>query len=112
MEIYNTTVEKLKQADTIEDGSPIPDGWTNLKPLWIEFEVFDKGNWREMTTAEKKASPAYKAQNNGAVKEALKEIDLASVRGIREWIAAQADCSEFTKTHEKDAKDKRKELIP
>jgi hypothetical protein len=46
-EIYNITPERLKQADLIDDNAPVPNGWTDKKPLWILSEKFENGKWVE-----------------------------------------------------------------
>jgi len=51
-----------------------------------------------------------KTQNNEKVKAALAEIDLKTVRSMREWIAKQPDVPQFAKDYEAQAEVERGKL--
>lgn len=80
----------------------IPDGFTLLVPP--PFPVWSKTKWTTDTEAKKAAD---KEANNIAVKAELAAVDAASVRSIREWLAAQPDAPQFIKDHEKKAQNTR-----
>jgi len=65
----------------------------------------------EMTQA---ARVLWKADQefNATIKQELCEIDLASVRSLREYIASKVDAPQVLKDHEADAILKRGELNP
>lgn len=50
-------------------------------------------------------------KNNAVIDKELKEIDLASIRSLREYIAAQSDAPQFIKDHEIEAAAKRSERL-
>jgi hypothetical protein len=52
----------------------------------------------------------YNEIYNQPVKYELNDIDIKSVRSLREWLVQQPDCPEFLKTYEKEATAKRSEL--
>jgi len=49
-------------------------------------------------------------ETNLAVKESLYEIDLKSIRSLREWLAAQTDAPQFVKDYEAKAAAERLKL--
>lgn len=51
-----------------------------------------------------------KEQENAQIKAELSEIDIKSIRSIREYIAKQADAPEFLKQYEAEAISKRGKL--
>jgi len=71
--IYNT---QTKVADLIQESSTIPEGWTDQKPNWTEFEVWDNG-WVE--------SEELKVQSikNKRIAEIKAECDLLDAKSIR-----------------------------
>lgn len=101
MEIYNI---KTKECDIIPDGDKIPDGWTNIKPLWVLYESFDGKKWVEDKTAGLALEESFKA------KQKLVEIDLASIRSIREYIESKSNCPAILKEHEAAAIEERKKI--
>lgn len=76
------------------------DGKSELIAKTLEEQL--KTN--EITQAE------YNDIVNAPVKQVLADIDIKSVRAIREWLVKQADCPEFLKTYESQAITKRGEL--
>lgn len=86
MEIYNITT---KQADIIKDGDKIPTGWTDKKPLWVLCESFNGKEWIQNKEAESVLLADRDARNN------LFQIDLNSIRSIREYISSKTDCPEI-----------------
>lgn len=51
-----------------------------------------------------------KEAEDAAVKARLHEIDMKSIRSLREWVAKQPDASEYLKTYEADAIAQRSKL--
>jgi len=49
-------------------------------------------------------------KNNEEVKAALAEIDLKSIRSLREWVAKQPDTPQFIKDYEAQAQKERAKL--
>ena len=47
---------------------------------------------------------------NAQIKAELQDIDIKSIRSIREWIAKQPDAPEFIKQYESEAENKRKNI--
>lgn len=86
---------------TVITPGPIPDEYTLLVPG--PFPKWSKNKWVEDTEAAKK-------QNNADVKTTLFNIDVASIRSIREWIATQPGAPQFIKDHEKNAQVQRGKL--
>lgn len=72
----------------------------------------DGATIREMTEQELADEAAAKAieEENDAVKRELREIDIASVRSLREYISAQPDAPQFLKDKENAAKAERDKL--
>jgi hypothetical protein len=54
---------------------------------------------------------AAKETNNAQVKAALQDVDVQSIRALREWIVSQPNAPSFTKDQEKAAQDLRKKLL-
>jgi hypothetical protein len=52
----------------------------------------------------------YNTIYNQPVKYELNDIDIKSIRSLREWLVKQPDCPEFIKTYENQATAKRSEL--
>lgn len=63
----------------------------------------------KIITAEQKAQQQLD-RDNAAVKQALTEIDIQSVRSIREWLAQQADCPQKLLDNEAQAQAERAKL--
>lgn len=80
----------LQANETMHDGDALPDIETLHDPVTIsEMEV---------------------AAANDQTKARLREIDLKSIRSLREWLAAREDAPEFIKTHEAEAIAERAKL--
>lgn len=62
------------------------------------------------TQAEIEADPLYIEKYNSGIKKKLDEIDLKSVRSMREYIASKSDAPQFIKDHEAEAKAERDKL--
>lgn len=78
------------------------DGLYRLK--WDGKQIVEKTT-DEIYTAEVKDK-----KTSDAAKQALIQIDLSSIRAIREYIAGKADCPAVLKQHEADAKEMRKNV--
>lgn len=52
----------------------------------------------------------YNTIYNQPIKIELNDIDIKSIRSLREWLLKQSDCPEFIKTYEEQATKKRAEL--
>lgn len=72
---------------------PIPS-LKELEAIWPEVETEIK-----------------KEKINSDAKEALKEIDLKSIRAIREWVSKQVDAPSFLKDQEVKAIAERKKFL-
>lgn len=95
--IYNTATGQPAQCDKFE----IPAGYTLLPPG--KNEMWNGAKW--ITDPEKE-----KAATVAGAKAELIQIDLQSIRSIREWIAAQPNAPEILKQHEDNAKAKRAKM--
>lgn len=81
-----------------------------------------KGGWRDATTEEiadfeqkqidiaAKTAARDTGQATAATKAALREIDIASIRSLREWLVTQPGAPEFIVQHETEAKLEREKL--
>ncbi len=97
VEIYDTATGRAEQCTTFE----IPAGYTLLVPS--DNQTWNGAKW--VDDPEK-----IKAATNEDAKAELIQIDLQSIRSIREWIAAQPDAPEILKQHEDSAKAERAKL--
>jgi len=52
----------------------------------------------------------YKILSNAPVKNQLQNIDIKSIRSLREWLVSQSGAPDFIKTYETDAQNLRKSL--
>lgn len=95
--IYNTVTGQMEHCGEFE----IPAGYTLLVPG--KNEMWDGKKWVRDPEKEKAAV-------NAAAKAELIQIDLQSVRAIREWLAAQPDAPKILKQHEDAAKAERAKL--
>jgi hypothetical protein len=102
--IMFSTVDKSQKF--VADIGGIPDGFTLLAPG--PFDKWIKNRW--VTDADV-AAAAAKETNNAQVKAALQDVDVQSIRALREWIASQPNAPSFTKDQEKAAQDLRKKLL-
>jgi len=84
---------------------PIPEGYTLAEPG--PFSIWQKTKWVVDAAAK---TAAEKEANNAAIKAELVAVDMASIRAIREWLAAQPNAPKFVIEHEKEAQEKRKKL--
>ncbi len=85
----------------VEALGPIPEGYTDLPPCMLPVWTGDK--WIEDPVQ-------VKAEEEAEVKARLMEIDLKSIRSIREWVAEQPDAPEFIKNYEAEAVAERNKL--
>ena len=65
------------------------------------------GNWPPAKT-----QAEIDAEQNAKAKARLVEIDIASTRSIREWLAARPDAPQFIKNHEAAAIAERAKVKP
>lgn len=75
------------------------------------------GTFKELLPTEKQAivdewnkNQADPAPHNAQVMAKLQEIDIKSIRAIREYIAAKADAPQFVKDHETAARAERAKI--
>ena len=61
----------------------------------------------ERTIQEKQTDAAYISGEDSKVKAKLLDIDMQSIRSIREWMVNQPDCPSILKTHEANAQAER-----
>ena len=101
--MFSTTDKSQKLVADIGD---IPDGFTLLVPG--QFSEWKKTKWVDDTDA---AAAAAKETNNAQVKAALQDVDVQSIRALREWIVSQPNAPSFTKDQEKAAQELRKKLL-
>lgn len=96
-----TQVERYATGvDEIPKGMKLSDDKKDLIPKTLD-EQLSSG---EIT------QPEYNEIYNQPVKYELNDIDIKSIRSLREWLVKQPDCPEFIKTHENQATAKRSEL--
>jgi hypothetical protein len=69
-----------------------------------------KGKHVLRTQSEIESDPIYIEKYNAGIKKKLDEIDLKSVRSMREYIASKSDAPKFIKDHEAEAKAERDKL--
>lgn len=89
----------------------------NLSPIANENDVHI---WKEMksspniivlrTQSEIESDPIYIEKYNAGIKQKLNDIDLKSVRSMREYISSKSDAPQFIKDHEAEAKAERDKL--
>ncbi|PKN35659.1 MAG: hypothetical protein CVU61_02220 [Deltaproteobacteria bacterium HGW-Deltaproteobacteria-19] len=89
----------------VEALGPIPEGYTDLPPC--RFPVWTGDKWIEDAVQVKAAE---EAEAKAEAKARLHEIDLKSIRYLREWVAKQPGAPEFIKTYEADAIAERNKL--
>lgn len=75
---------------------------TDIEAKWVTG-----AEYKELTapTAEE-----IKERENVAIKATLREIDIASIRPMREWMAKQTDAPQFIKDKESQAQTERTKL--
>lgn len=89
-------------------GTPVYTSKDTWEQTWDVQKAFDTTEEEEeflLIEAEREADRESKE-----AERALQDIDLKSIRSIREYIAAQPDAPEILKTHELNAKNKRKKI--
>lgn len=62
------------------------------------------------TEKEISQSPEYIEWANNQIKKKLEEIDIATIRGLREYVASKPDAPQFAKDHEVEAISEREKL--
>ena len=96
-----TQVERyVTGVDEIPKGMKLSDDKKELLPKTLDEQLSSK----EITQSE------YNTIYNQPVKYELNDIDIKSIRSLREWLVKQPDCPEFLKTYENQATAKRSEL--
>lgn len=96
-----TQVERYGTGiDEIPEGMKLSDDKTEIMPKTLD-EQLSSG---EITQSE------YNEIYNQPIKSNLNDIDIKSIRSLREWLVKQPDCPEFIKTYENQATAKRSEL--
>ena len=96
-----TQVERYATGvDEIPKGMKLSEDKKELLPKTLD-EQLSSG---EITQSE------YNEIYNQPIKSNLNDIDIKSIRSLREWLVKQPDCPEFLKTYENEAKAKRAEL--
>lgn len=84
----------------------IPEGYTLQEPG--RFSVWEKTKWID---DEKAVEAAKTEENNAPLKAALVNVDIQTIRSLREWVMSQPDAPAFTKEQEKAAQELRKKLM-
>jgi len=80
------------------------------KPEDVEVKFITDAEFAEITESSK--TPEQKtAELNAPIKARLAELDLKSIRSIRERLAIQPDAPKFLIEHEAAARDERAKLI-
>lgn len=97
-------LDEVDGMDVYINGKCISDDIGN--PLF----KYEKGKVVEMDIYAPQLETYKKEQENAQTKAELQEIDIKSIRGIREWIAKQPDASEYLKQYEAEAIEKREKL--
>jgi len=96
-----TQVERYATGvDEIPKGMKLSDDKKEIMPKTLD-EQLSSG---EITQSE------YNTIYNQPVKYELNDIDIKSIRSLREWLVKQPDCPEFLETYENQATAKRSEL--
>lgn len=70
----------------------------------------DKGKHVLRTKEEIESDPIFIDKYNEAIKQKLNDIDLKSIRSMREYIASKSDAPQFIKDHEAEAKTERDKM--
>lgn len=101
--IYRPKTQVERYATGVDE---IPKG---MKLSEDKKEVIPKTLDEQLSSGEITQSE-YNTICNQPVKYELNDIDIKSIRSLREWLVKQPDCPEFLKTYENEAKAKRAEL--
>jgi hypothetical protein len=102
--VYN---KETKDKKIIGEFETIESDWTDKKPRWVLYEEWDGSNWINL---DEDGLLAERDEENRKVKSELSQLDLKSIRDIREWIASQSDCPENLSTIESTVIEKRKKI--
>ena len=102
-EIYSVTDGSLKFQTEL---GILPNGYTRLKPG--PFQKWDVSKWVDDPEAK---AEFEKQENNYKVISELQEIDLKSIRSLREWLIQQPGAPEFIKNYESQAAEKRAKIL-
>lgn len=92
--------------DVYSELGPIPEGYTKIKP-----EPFQKWNGKKWIDDVNAKTEFEKQINNNKIISELQDIDLKSIRSLREWLNQQPGAPEFIKNYEVQAGKKRAEII-
>lgn len=102
-EIYSIVDGSMKHHNEL---GILPEGYVKLKP-----EPFQKWNGKEWIDDIESKKEFEKQQNNNKIISELNEIDLKSIRSLREWLIGQPDAPKFIKDYEIQAAEKRAKFI-
>jgi hypothetical protein len=97
-------LDEVEEQTVYINGKCISDDIGN--PLF----KYEEGKIIEIDTYKPQLEAYKKEQQNATTKSELSEIDIKSIRSIREWLAKQPDAPEFIKQYETEAITKRSEL--
>ncbi len=88
-----------------QEGRPIE--WKNSEPIPTDADLLKILNSKEFKIYDEGISKKYESEK---IKRELMDIDIKSIRAIREWLAQQQDVPSFVVEYEELAKEKRKKL--
>lgn len=92
-------------VDVAETAYPV------AKPLrWIECEPDVRPDFFVWDGERIVAKPAVQVPQDDIVMARLREIDAASIRALREWVAKQPDAPQIIKDREAEAQAEREKL--
>lgn len=88
-----------------QEGRPVE--WRNSEPIPTDDDLFKILNSREFKIHDNGNKKKWEGEKE---KRELMDIDIKSIRAIREWIAQQPDAPSYIIEYEEIAKEKRKKL--
>jgi len=102
----NGLIRLKTQIEKYETGAEeIPKGYKIVDKELVTKTLDEQLSDNEITKEQ------YTQTKNQPVISDLQNIDIKSVRALREWLNKQSDCPEFLKQYEKEASVKRSELV-
>ena len=102
----NGIIRPKTQIEKYETGvEEIPKGYKIVDKELISKTLEEQLSDNEITKEQ------YTQIKNQPVISDLQNIDVKSIRALREWLNKQPDCPEFLKQYEKEASNKRSELV-
>jgi hypothetical protein len=106
---YLRCIKKLNPSSHVVIWLDTPDGVPY--PKWDDAHSGDKPTIKDCEAVlDDVRAEITKEKDAEIAKAALAEIDLKSIRSIREWIAKQADAPQFIKDYEAQAQTERAKL--